>query len=263
MSKMTNETDAHYRPELLQSVITAHGGLERWNKINSIDLTLNFSGQSLAARGWPGKYKPNVTISTKESRSVTVGFDPDKPYERWVYTPNRTSIERQDGTTIAALDTPRATFSGYTRATPWDELHLMYFFGYAMHNYLTTPFDFVNPGFQTREIGPHEENGEVWRVLEVTFPDDYTTHCKTQLFYFDEKKFMLQRIDYNPVVMGGATASHYCFDHKEISGIMIPMTRRVVLRAPPQGGNGLGGRTLLSGPTAFLLDYCKVILHDA
>jgi hypothetical protein len=82
------------------------------------------------------------------------------------------------------------------------------------------------------------------------------------LFYFDEKKFMLQRVDYKPDVTGGVTAAHYCLDHKEINGIMFPMTRRVVLRAAPEKGNGLGGRPLLSGPTALLLDYCEVIILD-
>jgi hypothetical protein len=243
-------------------VIAAHGGLDRWNRVRSIDLTYNFSGQYLAAKGWPGKYRPTVTISAKEPKSVSVRFDPDKPHDRWIYTPNRTAIERQDGIVVSALDNPRATFAGYTRATPWDELHLMYFVGYAIHNYLTAPFAFTRPDFQTREVEPHTENGDVWRVLEVTFPDNYPTHNKTQWFYFDEKKFMLQRIDYKPDV-NGAAASHYCFDHKEISGIMFPTLRRVVLRVPDaEREDDLGGKPLLSGPTAFLLDYCEIVVND-
>jgi hypothetical protein len=30
----------------------------------------------------------------------------------------------------------------------------------ALSNYLATPFVFAEPGFETREIGPHEKNGE-------------------------------------------------------------------------------------------------------
>lgn len=27
------------------------------------------------------------------------------------------------------------------------------------------------PGLVTRELDPHTENGQIWRVLEVTLPD--------------------------------------------------------------------------------------------
>jgi hypothetical protein len=243
-------------------VIKAHSGLDRWDKVRSIDLNFNFSGQYLAAKGWPGKYTPTVTVSAKEPRSVILQFDPKNQHDRWIYTPNRTSIESEDGTAVSALDSPRSAFAGYVRATPWDELHLMYFVGYAMHNYLTAPFHFTRPGFQTREVDPHTENGDVWRALEVTFPDDYPTHNKTQWFYFDEKSFMLQRVDYKPDVVGAA-ASHYCYDHKEINGIMFPTLRRVVIRVPDAGrGDDLGGKPLLNGPTAFLLDYRNIVVHD-
>src|ERR1700730_6394053 len=37
-------------------------------------------------------------------------------------------------------------------------------------NYLTTPFLFTAPGFEVKEIDPHQENGETWRCLHVRFP---------------------------------------------------------------------------------------------
>ena len=33
--------------ELLDAVITAHGGLDRWNAVRSVDVTFNFSGALL------------------------------------------------------------------------------------------------------------------------------------------------------------------------------------------------------------------------
>src|SRR3546814_4504928 len=47
------------------------------------------------------------------------------------------------------------------REYPWDLLHLAYFCGYAGWNYLTTPFLFTYPGFETEEIEPWEEEGEI------------------------------------------------------------------------------------------------------
>jgi hypothetical protein len=154
--------------------------------------------------------------------------DPD---DRWIYTPSRTWIERHDGSIIAEREKPREAFADHTRMTPWDELHLTYFVGYAMWNYLATPFCFTMPGFVTRELDSHTENGQIWRVLEVTFPDSVPTHCKVQKFYYDDN-FMLRRMDYTADVVKGA-ASHYCWDHKEFGGDCV---------SDPAKGNMEGSR---------------------
>lgn len=49
---------------------------------------------------------------------------------------------------------PRAACAAVPREAPWDDLHLLYFTGYAMWNYLCTPFFFTWPGFAVEEIGP-------------------------------------------------------------------------------------------------------------
>ena len=245
-------------------VVDAHGGLDRWNKIASIEVTFNLSGAALTRKGYPGKYQPTCTVDAKNTKVVYQGLGHGDRDDRWIYTPKRAWIERRDGTVTASRDNPYAAFSDHTNTTKWDDLHLLCFAGYAFHNYLTFPFHLTWPGFQTREVDPHEENGETWRVLEVTFPDDYPTHSKTQLFYFD-KEFMLRRLDYAPVAFK-VPAAHYCFDAQEFSGIKIPTFRRVVGRRPTlpmvNGDHALGGWTWLSGPSAFLLDYCKVVVRD-
>jgi hypothetical protein len=164
----------------------------------------------------------------------------------------------------ASRDNPSDAFSDHTTGTRWDDLHLLTFGGYAFHNYVTFPFHLRWPGFESREVDPHEENGETWRVLEVTFPEYYPTHSRTQPFYFDDA-FMLRRVDYAPLAFK-VPAAHYCFDAQDVSGIKIPMLRRVVLRKPnsPTVNDeyALRGRTWLSGPTSFLLDYCRVVVRD-
>jgi hypothetical protein len=146
---------------------------------------------------------------------------------------------------------PRAAFAGHERSTPWDRLHLTYFIGYAIWNYLTAPFLFTRPGFTTRELEEHIENGETWRVVEVTYPDNVPAHTKVQKIYFDHS-FMLKRLDYITDVLGGV-ATHYCYDPKTVDGIVIPTLRRVVRRTP-EG-------PLISGRTSFVLDYVDVVMH--
>ena len=93
------------------------------------------------------------------------------------------SSKRLDGKPVKDRRNPRAAFDGHTVETPWDDLNLAYFSGYAMWNYLNTPFIFALPGFQTEEIEPWDENGEKRRRLKVAFPDHIATHCPEQIFH--------------------------------------------------------------------------------
>ena len=38
------------------------------------------------------------------------------------------------------------------------------------------PFLYTWPGFETEELAPWEENGEVWRPLKITYPDSIASH---------------------------------------------------------------------------------------
>jgi hypothetical protein len=60
-----------------------------------------------------------------------------------------------------------SAFAGHVLTTPWDKLQELYFVGYALWNYLATQFVFTEPGFESREIGPHEENGDIWKAMRV------------------------------------------------------------------------------------------------
>jgi hypothetical protein len=115
--------------------------------------------------------------------------------------------------------------------TPWDELQLAYFAGYAMWTYLTTPFLFALPGVLSEEIESWKENGNTWRRLEVNFPDTIATHSGRQTFYFDESG-LIQRHDYDVDIAGGSPAAHYVYDHQVVEGLVVPMKHRVFIRQP-------------------------------
>lgn len=230
--------------DLLESVIEAHGTAQRWQQVDAIDVTFNFWGGLLDLKGFPGHFRPTVSIDAHTPRTTIRHLDRESD-NRWIFTPDRVWIERPDGSVAAERSAPRSAFAGHVRETPWDELHLTYFLGYSMWNYLTAPFMLAGPGFTTRELEPHEENGEIWRRLEVTFPEDFPTHCAVQVFYFGDD-FMLRRIDYVTDVLGGVGA-HYAHDMKTVEGITFPHFRRVVRRTTE--------RAVISGPTSFVLDY--------
>ena len=87
--------------------------------------------------------------------------------------------------------------------TPWDLLHLAYFSGYAIWNYLAAPFMFAYPGMSTEEIDPWNDGITSYRRLKVAFPDSFATHCPVQTFYVGQDG-LLTRMDYEAVEIGRA-----------------------------------------------------------
>ena len=93
------------------------------------------------------------------------------PVLRSIYTPDQVIIEEKDGRPDESLDSPLESFAGHTLETPWSNLQLVYFVGTSMWTYLTQPFTYMLPGFETEEIDPWDEKGERWRRLRVTWPE--------------------------------------------------------------------------------------------
>jgi hypothetical protein len=169
-------------------------------------------------------------ISTAEPHTVLTPYP--REGQRGVFDRGAVRIESESGDTIAERANPRPEFGRLRRNLWWDDLDLLYFAGYALWNYLSTPFLFQRQGFELDEVEPWREDGEEWRRLRVIFPDDVPTHSKEQEFYFDESG-RLKRLDYTAEVFGGwAKAAHYCHDHKDFSGLLIPTRRRVFPRKP-------------------------------
>jgi hypothetical protein len=140
--------------DLLDRAIEAAGGLESWHGVRAIDVVFNFSGGLLDLKGFPGHHRPAVSVDAQKPRAVLQRLHGD-PDDRWIFTADRVWIERRDGEVVEERSEPRASFAGHDRNTPWDRLHLTYFLGYAIWNYLTVPFLLAGPGFTTQELDEH------------------------------------------------------------------------------------------------------------
>jgi hypothetical protein len=164
---------------LLKTAIEAHGGLERWNQLDNVSARLIQGGALWALKGQPGVLDDVVvTASLHEERVSHRPFGAADRHSS--FTPERVAIETGDATVVEALDQPRASFAGHTIETPWSTLQLAYFVGTAMWTYLTQPFTFSLPGFQTRELEPWDEAGQNWRRLRVAWPGYLATHSTEQ-----------------------------------------------------------------------------------
>jgi hypothetical protein len=216
--------------DLASVAIDAHGGLDRWRKFKSLSAHLLQGGGLWKLKGQEDTLKDvNVAVGTRTEWTEHSPFR--RANQHTSFTPDRIAIESSKGDVLHERFNPRESFKGHTLETPWDDLQLAYFVGYAMWNYLNTPFLLSLPGVETREIDTWEENGEVWRRLKATFPPSIATHSTEQTFYFD-RQGLFRRHDYNVDISGGTPAAHYVSELKTISGITMPTKHRIYPRQP-------------------------------
>ncbi len=216
--------------KLAKQAIDAHGGLECWNRFTTLSSHLILGGDLWAAKGKAGVLADvTVTVALRDERASHWPFG--SPDRRSRFEPQRVALEDTNGTVLEELLEPRSSFKGHTLSTPWSDLQLAYFAGYAMWTYLNIPFLLARPGVESEEAELWPEPGETWRRLKVRFPADIATHSTEQTLYFD-RQGLLRRQDYNVEIDGTSGAAHYVYDHKEFSGIVFPTKRRVFPRRP-------------------------------
>ncbi|HUN83315.1 MAG TPA: hypothetical protein VMU48_03005 [Terracidiphilus sp.] len=214
--------------ELLQKVLEAHGGLNRWNSLSTVQATIISGGQMFDMKGTPQTSTPRrMTISTNREWASVRPFGADD--QRTDFTVDRIAIEKLDGTVVNERLRPSEHAEGKSVDAPWDALDRAYFNGYALWTYLTAPFHFVMPGFRVEEIESWREDDEVWRGLRVTYPSNIASHSKEQDFYFGPD-YLLRRHDYHVQASGGFAAAQYVFDPVPIQGITFPAKRRAYMR---------------------------------
>ena len=120
--------------------INAHGGLARWNQFKSVSADLMQGGVLWPTiKGQAGTLdKTNVTVSLRNEWASHSPFGAVGRSSR--FGPNRCPIEATDGSVLDELRQPRQSFAGHTLQTPWTELQLAYFAGYAMGGSLKHTF---------------------------------------------------------------------------------------------------------------------------
>jgi hypothetical protein len=216
--------------DLLETVIEAHGGLHRWNQLDAVSARLVQGGVLWALKGQPGVLDDVfVRASLHQERESHHPFG--GPDRRSAFTPERVAIETTSGDIVEALEQPRASFAGHTLENQWTTLQLAYFVGTAMWTYLTQPFSFALPGFESTELDPWQEAGEQWQRLHVVWPRYLATHSTEQTLYFGSDG-LIRRHDYDVEIQGGTGGAHFMSDYIQVAGIMIPTKHRIFPRGP-------------------------------
>jgi hypothetical protein len=235
--------------ELLDLAVKAHGGLDRWNKVKAVKVAASITGAIWFVKG-KGDFLKNVVL-TAETRNERLTVDFPGQDKRAIFEPNRIVIETKNGTLIEVRDNPEKSFEGQQRETPWDDIQVAYFVGEALWTYLNTPFLYTHDGFLTEEISSIQTEGETWRRLKVTFPDNIKSHSKEQISCFGPDG-LLRRHDYTVDILGGATGLNYASDYRNVDGIIVSTKRRVYAYE--------GDYQLVNEPLLVAIDMSEITL---
>lgn len=209
---------------VLELALEAHGGLTRWSQLKTVTADLSVTGALWQIKGHAPELQQIRIEAELHRQELTTHFrDQDK---RTTFTPNSVTVETEGGRLLQSRENPRSSFDGQLLNSPWDELHVAYFNSYALWTYLTVPFLYTFPGFETEELSPWHEDGEMWRPLRVSFPHGIASHSREQISYFGPDG-LLRRHEYRVEVLGGAPGLNYAHEFREVDGIMVAMQRRV------------------------------------
>lgn len=191
---------------LLDAAIDAHGGLDRWRRLGSIEATVRCGGIAFPMKG-----------QGEAARCVRATVDPHRP---------RAVL---DGLGEFSDEVPRP--AGMARRLRWTRDDIAHFAGYALWNYLAMPFLLAEHDVAVREL-PR-------RRLRLTFPPGVPTHCREQTLWLSEQA-VIERLDYTADPIGPwARARNTCLENRRVDGLLFAVRRRVVPR-------GLPGPTLVS-----------------
>jgi len=235
---------------LLDEVIDAHGGLHLWKAVGALRATVSLGGPFWDVRAVPADMRTNVTVDVQmQEQLVSLNQWTDAEHRFVLRTdPEIATMTAGDFVEPEVRREPRASFPAESDAR-WDRMQANYFVGYALWNYLTTPYLLTYPGVQTIEMEPWREGEALWRRLLVHFPPGIATHGPRQVFYFDSTG-LLRRLDYDVEVSASGPAAHYVDDYVDVDGLKFPTRRLVYPRRPDHTPD----RHTFAGPDGTVID---------
>jgi hypothetical protein len=138
---------------LLDKVLDAHGGLDRWRATRAIRATVSLGGPFWDLRAVPAADRTNLTVEMQlREQLVSLSQWTDAEHRFVLRTnPEIATMTAGDFREPAVRHDLRASLP----ATPdahWDRMHANYFVSYAIWNCLVTAYLFTFSGVQTNEM---------------------------------------------------------------------------------------------------------------
>ena len=216
--------------DLIKRICNAHGGLDRWQLVESIELQLDIFGPILITK-----------FKSPWLSNITANVFTDKPYVTNHNFPEEGHTGIFDGYDVSIYNANDKIYcernyqnSNELKTKPrlhWDHLDMIYFLGYALWNYSCSPYIFNNKGFDCYQGEDWlDKDGSALSTLHVRYPSHIPTHSKQQVFYFDQKGLLKRNDSTSDIISPIGIGSHYCQNHKSFEGLVFPTHRTVFPR---------------------------------
>lgn len=229
-------------PELVERIILAHGGEERWKSVDHVMARVSMGGPEFTSRMQPNPLQDvEVTVSTASPALVLAGYPTEG--QTAYYQPNRVWIEGSDGRVQEERAAPGATFKSFRHWLWWDHLDVVYYCGVTLWQALCLPFTLLRSGCELTELSPVDVPGaERLYPLQVVFPADIPGFAQCQTFFADAAG-LVRRIDYAPQMYRSWLRVTQLLEGHEMHEGFVHATRRHTHACSP-GGTPLRGMLL-------------------
>ncbi len=237
---------------LMEGVLQAHGGQERWREKSFFSAHVSISGTLLPP---PSVRPPLGTVQVAVDgcrlavaprakstlRELVMEGDTRRPHVRIygatdmtryaVYTPSRTEFRSISGTLLEAQDDPVAAMASRDPECPLVGLEQVLLFGSLVWRAVAEPFTLGLNG-RSHELSRDPSYGHAGSArLEITVPDTIDPVTPERRLTIGEEGY-IRRAEYelrhfNRQTIAETLSAHACFD-----GIVVPTLRRLQVVEP-------------------------------
>lgn len=220
---------------LMQRVLDAYGGADRWSQAKTINAVFSAGGLAFTMKRRTAFKHARISMDVHQARASITPIG-KLPEISGMLSEAHTCLLDETRHVLKERVDARTQFKDFSAHFFWDDLAMAYFANYAMWNYLTLPALLLRDDIHWTQAGPHQ--------LDAVFPDHLPTHCKHQRFSFCPNTNLLMQHDYTAEVIAQfASAAHRVLEHKQSNGIPYTSKRQVSPRLP--SGKALGYPTLI------------------
>ncbi|WP_444996465.1 hypothetical protein [Aliikangiella sp. IMCC44359] len=215
--------------EAIDLAIKRHGGMERWEEVDSILVeAYTMGGFGMSRRGLENDFPMPKKVKLNPKEGTAILYDYPKVGRESIYDNGRVAEVAAGEKPVFDHDNYREKMMSVSRfRRPWNTLDATYFFGYAMIHYASLPYTLTD----TKIIGVKKRNSGDWRTrIDIENPDGAHTHSKYETLYFDESGLLI-RHDYCAEVSSPlAKAANFLVDYENVDGYLITKRRKVHFR---------------------------------
>lgn len=219
--------------ELHERIAEAHGGLDRWGRVERVLATASLGGSEFLYHLQPRPLEQaDVSVDLRLCR-VTVSPFPTAG-RSGVFEPSRVFTQDDQGQCLEERAAPGLVARSLRHWFVWDSLDVLYVVGLTLWHAVAAPFLACRSGTERKLLEPSDTVDGPRQRLRIRLPGDLPLPAREQMLHADPRG-LLRRMDYSPVAYGGALRlGHLLEDHQACDGLVVA-TRQVMYPCLPNG----------------------------